>query len=71
MAFKRQRKFSFSSLSHFSSRNNTDFFPLLIEKNPPNPPRKDSPVPSLPCEQTLQQTTPGPSGTQWSEELFG
>ncbi|MBW0580647.1 hypothetical protein O181_120362, partial [Austropuccinia psidii MF-1] len=25
---------------------------------------------SLPCEQTLRQPPPGPSGTQWSEELF-
>ncbi|MBW0527138.1 hypothetical protein O181_066853 [Austropuccinia psidii MF-1] len=31
---------SFSSLSHLSSHNNTDFFPLLIEQNPPNPPNK-------------------------------
>ncbi|MBW0567499.1 hypothetical protein O181_107214 [Austropuccinia psidii MF-1] len=64
MGFKRQSKFS------FSSRNNTDFFSLLIEKNPPNPPQHDSPVPSLPCEQSPRQPTPGPSGTQWSEELF-
>ncbi|MBW0582339.1 hypothetical protein O181_122054 [Austropuccinia psidii MF-1] len=34
------------------------------------PPRQDSPVPSLPCKQTLRQPTPGPSGTRWSEELF-
>ncbi|MBW0593488.1 hypothetical protein O181_133203 [Austropuccinia psidii MF-1] len=40
------------------------------KQNPPNPPRQDSPVPSLPCEQTPRQPTPGPSGTQWSEELF-
>ncbi|MBW0588036.1 hypothetical protein O181_127751, partial [Austropuccinia psidii MF-1] len=33
-------------------------------------PRQDSPIPSLPCKQTLRQRTPGPSGTQWSEELF-
>ncbi|MBW0487139.1 hypothetical protein O181_026854 [Austropuccinia psidii MF-1] len=31
---------------------------------------QNSPVPSLPCEQTPQQPTPGRSGTQWSEELF-
>ncbi|MBW0545759.1 hypothetical protein O181_085474 [Austropuccinia psidii MF-1] len=31
---------------------------------------KDSPVPSLPHEQALRQPTPGPSGTQWSEDLF-
>ncbi|MBW0582873.1 hypothetical protein O181_122588, partial [Austropuccinia psidii MF-1] len=38
--------------------------------NPPNPPRQDSPVPSLPREQTPRQPTPGPSGTRWSEDLF-
>ncbi|MBW0545710.1 hypothetical protein O181_085425, partial [Austropuccinia psidii MF-1] len=27
-------------------------------------------MPNLPCEQTPQQPTPGPSGTQWLEELF-
>ncbi|MBW0554410.1 hypothetical protein O181_094125 [Austropuccinia psidii MF-1] len=37
---------------------------------PPEPPRQDSPVPSLPREQTPRQPTPGPSGTRWSEELF-
>ncbi|MBW0483334.1 hypothetical protein O181_023049 [Austropuccinia psidii MF-1] len=26
--------------------------------------------PNLPCEQTPLQPTPGPSGTQWSEDLF-
>ncbi|MBW0570412.1 hypothetical protein O181_110127 [Austropuccinia psidii MF-1] len=70
LAFKHQSNFSFSSLSPFSSRNNTEFFPLLIEQNPPNPPQQDSPIPSLPCEQTQWQPTPGLSGTQWSEELF-
>ncbi|MBW0566542.1 hypothetical protein O181_106257 [Austropuccinia psidii MF-1] len=70
MGFKCQSKSSFSSLSHFSSRNNTDFFPLLIEQNPLNPPQQDSPIPSLPCKQTPQQPTPGPSSTGWSEELF-
>ncbi|MBW0552618.1 hypothetical protein O181_092333 [Austropuccinia psidii MF-1] len=30
----------------------------------------NSPVPSLPCEQTLRKLTPGPSGTQCSEDLF-
>ncbi|MBW0581798.1 hypothetical protein O181_121513, partial [Austropuccinia psidii MF-1] len=34
------------------------------------PPRQDSPIPSLPCKQTPWQPTPGPSGTQWSEELI-
>ncbi|MBW0487243.1 hypothetical protein O181_026958 [Austropuccinia psidii MF-1] len=42
-----------------------------LKQNQPNPPRQDSPVPSLPCEQTPQQPTPGPSGTQWLEDLFG
>ncbi|MBW0541541.1 hypothetical protein O181_081256 [Austropuccinia psidii MF-1] len=27
-------------------------------------------MPNLPCKQTLQQHTPGPSGTRWLEELF-
>ncbi|MBW0558832.1 hypothetical protein O181_098547, partial [Austropuccinia psidii MF-1] len=40
------------------------------KQNRLNPPQQDSPVPSLPCEQTPRQPTPGPSGTQWSEELF-
>ncbi|MBW0552666.1 hypothetical protein O181_092381 [Austropuccinia psidii MF-1] len=30
------------------------------KQNPPNPPRQDSPVPSLACEKTPQQPTPGP-----------
>ncbi|MBW0494325.1 hypothetical protein O181_034040 [Austropuccinia psidii MF-1] len=29
-----------------------------------------SPLPGIPHKQTLGQRTPGPSGTQWSEELF-
>ncbi|MBW0519887.1 hypothetical protein O181_059602 [Austropuccinia psidii MF-1] len=70
MGLKCQSKFSFSSLTHFTSRNHTDFSPLCIEQNQPNPLQQDSPVPSLPCKQTLQQPTPGPSGTQWSEDLF-
>ncbi|MBW0478311.1 hypothetical protein O181_018026 [Austropuccinia psidii MF-1] len=41
-----------------------------IEQNQPNTPRQDSPVPSFPCKQTPQQPTPGPSGTQWLEDLF-
>ncbi|MBW0585169.1 hypothetical protein O181_124884 [Austropuccinia psidii MF-1] len=40
------------------------------KKKPPNPPQQDSPIPSLPREQTRPQPTPGPSGTRWSEELF-
>ncbi|MBW0582303.1 hypothetical protein O181_122018 [Austropuccinia psidii MF-1] len=40
------------------------------KRHPQNPPQQDSPIPSLPCEQTLQQPTPGPSGTRLSEELF-
>ncbi|MBW0487170.1 hypothetical protein O181_026885 [Austropuccinia psidii MF-1] len=36
---------------------------------PTKPPQQDSPVPCMPCEQTLQQPTPGPSGTQWLEDL--
>ncbi|MBW0485863.1 hypothetical protein O181_025578 [Austropuccinia psidii MF-1] len=30
----------------------------------------NSPVPCMPCKQTPWQPTPGPSGTQWSEDLF-
>ncbi|MBW0564005.1 hypothetical protein O181_103720 [Austropuccinia psidii MF-1] len=37
---------------------------------PTKSPQQDSPVPSLPRKQTLQQLTPGPSGTQWSGDLF-
>ncbi|MBW0508635.1 hypothetical protein O181_048350 [Austropuccinia psidii MF-1] len=48
MGFKCQSKFSFSSLIHFRSRNHTDFFPLCIEKNPPNTPQQDSPIPPMP-----------------------
>ncbi|MBW0516867.1 hypothetical protein O181_056582 [Austropuccinia psidii MF-1] len=40
------------------------------KENQPNPPQQDSPVPSFPSEQTLPQLTPGPSGTQWLEDLF-
>ncbi|MBW0578166.1 hypothetical protein O181_117881, partial [Austropuccinia psidii MF-1] len=40
------------------------------KQNPPNPPQKDSPVQCMPCEQTPLQPTPGPSGTQWSKNLF-
>ncbi|MBW0523267.1 hypothetical protein O181_062982 [Austropuccinia psidii MF-1] len=59
-----------SHSSHFTSPNHTDFFPLCIEQNQPNPLRQDSPVPSLPCKQTPRQPTPGPSGTRWLEDLF-
>ncbi|MBW0514776.1 hypothetical protein O181_054491 [Austropuccinia psidii MF-1] len=70
MGFKRQSKFYFSSLTHFTSRNHNDFSPLCIEQNQLNLPQQDSPVSSLPRKQTLRQPTPGPSGTQWSEDLF-
>ncbi|MBW0538570.1 hypothetical protein O181_078285 [Austropuccinia psidii MF-1] len=40
------------------------------KKNPPNPPQQDSPVQCMPCEQTLLQPTPGPSGTQCLKDLF-
>ncbi|MBW0483012.1 hypothetical protein O181_022727 [Austropuccinia psidii MF-1] len=42
----------------------------LQKQNKPNLPQQDSPVPIFPCEQTPRQPTPGPSGTQWSEDLF-
>ncbi|MBW0478076.1 hypothetical protein O181_017791 [Austropuccinia psidii MF-1] len=41
-----------------------------LKQNPKNPLQQDSPVPCIPCKQTLQQPTPGSSGTQWSEDLF-
>ncbi|MBW0475365.1 hypothetical protein O181_015080 [Austropuccinia psidii MF-1] len=41
------------------------------EQNPPNPPQQDSPIPRMPHKQTPQKPTPGPSGTQWLEDLFG
>ncbi|MBW0551921.1 hypothetical protein O181_091636, partial [Austropuccinia psidii MF-1] len=47
-----------------------DPFPLRIEQNQLNPPLQDSPIPSLPCEKTPWQPTPGLSGTQWFEDLF-
>ncbi|MBW0512848.1 hypothetical protein O181_052563 [Austropuccinia psidii MF-1] len=43
---------------------------VSIEQNPPNPPRQDSPVSHMPCKQTPRIPTPGPSGTQWLEDLF-
>ncbi|MBW0487844.1 hypothetical protein O181_027559 [Austropuccinia psidii MF-1] len=70
MGFKCQSKFYFSSLTHFSSRNHTDLFPLCIEPNQPNLQQQGSPIPSLPCKKTPRQPTPGPSGTQWSEDFF-
>ncbi|MBW0469213.1 hypothetical protein O181_008928 [Austropuccinia psidii MF-1] len=70
MGFKRQNKFSFFSLIDFRPRNHTDFFPLHIEQNPANTPRQDSPVQCMPHKQTPRKTTPGTSGTQWSEDLF-
>ncbi|MBW0533363.1 hypothetical protein O181_073078 [Austropuccinia psidii MF-1] len=41
-----------------------------VKQKQPNPPQQDSPVPSLPRKQTPWQPTPGPSGTQWSEDFF-
>ncbi|MBW0529738.1 hypothetical protein O181_069453 [Austropuccinia psidii MF-1] len=70
MGFKHQSNFYFSSLTHFSSRNHTYLFPLHIEPTQLNPPPQDYPFPSLPHKQTLWQPTPGPSGTQWLEDLF-
>ncbi|MBW0545639.1 hypothetical protein O181_085354 [Austropuccinia psidii MF-1] len=40
------------------------------KQNQPNSPQQDSPIPSLPHKQSLRQPTPGPSGTQWSEDLL-
>ncbi|MBW0493515.1 hypothetical protein O181_033230 [Austropuccinia psidii MF-1] len=53
----------FSSLTHVSSPNHTSYFSLPIEQSPPNPPQQDTPIPCMPWEKTLQQPTPGPSGT--------
>ncbi|MBW0513256.1 hypothetical protein O181_052971 [Austropuccinia psidii MF-1] len=39
------------------------------KQNPPNPPQQNSPIPHIPCEQASWQPTPGPSGTQWLEDL--
>ncbi|MBW0517478.1 hypothetical protein O181_057193 [Austropuccinia psidii MF-1] len=50
--------------------SNSKFSPLRIEQNQPNPLQQDSPIASFPHEQTLQQPTPGPSGTQWLEDLL-
>ncbi|MBW0570251.1 hypothetical protein O181_109966 [Austropuccinia psidii MF-1] len=41
-----------------------------MEPNQPNPPQQDSPVRSLPHQQTPWEPTPGLSGTQWLEDLF-
>ncbi|MBW0560922.1 hypothetical protein O181_100637 [Austropuccinia psidii MF-1] len=51
------------------SRNHTDFFPLHIKQNPPNPPQQHSPIQYMPCEKTPRQPMPGPSGTRWSKDL--
>ncbi|MBW0493268.1 hypothetical protein O181_032983 [Austropuccinia psidii MF-1] len=64
MGFKFQSNFYFCSCKH------TTLFPLRIEQNQRNTLPQDSPVPSLPCEQTLWQPTPGTSGTQWLGDLF-
>ncbi|MBW0499164.1 hypothetical protein O181_038879 [Austropuccinia psidii MF-1] len=29
-----------------------------------------SPIPHIPCKKTLQQPTPGPSCSQWREDIF-
>ncbi|MBW0544258.1 hypothetical protein O181_083973 [Austropuccinia psidii MF-1] len=61
-----------SSLGRFSPMvfKRQKFFPLRKEQNPPNPSQQDSPVPFMPHKKTPQQPTPGPSGTQWLEDLF-
>ncbi|MBW0512430.1 hypothetical protein O181_052145 [Austropuccinia psidii MF-1] len=60
----------FSSLTHFFSHNHTNYFSLPIEHNPSNPLQQVTPVPPMPCKQHPRKPTPGPSGTQWSEDLF-
>ncbi|MBW0588063.1 hypothetical protein O181_127778, partial [Austropuccinia psidii MF-1] len=39
-------------------------------QNPLNPPQQDYRFPTLPCEQTPRQPSPGPSGTRWSDKFF-
>ncbi|MBW0490087.1 hypothetical protein O181_029802 [Austropuccinia psidii MF-1] len=63
-------KFSFLSLTHFSSHNHTNYHSLPLEQNPPNPLQQETPFPHMPCEQAPWQLTPGLSGTRWSEDLF-
>ncbi|MBW0527452.1 hypothetical protein O181_067167 [Austropuccinia psidii MF-1] len=70
MGFKRQSKSPFSSLTHFSLCNHTEFLPLHIEQIQLNALQQGSPVPSLPRKPNPSQPTPGLSGTQWSEDLF-
>ncbi|MBW0483685.1 hypothetical protein O181_023400 [Austropuccinia psidii MF-1] len=38
-----------------------------MEQNPPNPLQQDTPVPWIPCKQTLQQLTSGPRPSQHDE----
>ncbi|MBW0474490.1 hypothetical protein O181_014205 [Austropuccinia psidii MF-1] len=40
------------------------------KQNPANSQRQETPVTHIPCDQTPRQLTPGPSGTQWLEDLF-
>ncbi|MBW0559625.1 hypothetical protein O181_099340 [Austropuccinia psidii MF-1] len=56
---------SFSPAPLFSSYN--DLF--ILNKNNQILYNKTC-VPSLPCKKTRQQPTPGPTGTQWLEDLF-
>ncbi|MBW0529809.1 hypothetical protein O181_069524 [Austropuccinia psidii MF-1] len=56
----------FSSLTHFSSHNHTNYFSLPLKETP----QQDTPVPHMPCKQMPWQPTPGLSGTQWLEDLF-
>ncbi|MBW0470428.1 hypothetical protein O181_010143 [Austropuccinia psidii MF-1] len=41
----------FSSFTHFSSHNNTNFLFSPIEPNLQNPPQQDTPVPHMPCDE--------------------
>ncbi|MBW0580001.1 hypothetical protein O181_119716, partial [Austropuccinia psidii MF-1] len=57
-------------ISPMKDGNGKRTFELGPIKKKPKSPQQDSPIPSLPREQTTRQPTPCPSGTRWSEELF-
>ncbi|MBW0470575.1 hypothetical protein O181_010290 [Austropuccinia psidii MF-1] len=60
----------FSSLTHFFSHNHTSYFSLPIGHNPSNQPQQETAISPIPHKQHPQKPNPGPSGTQWSVDLF-
>ncbi|MBW0488150.1 hypothetical protein O181_027865 [Austropuccinia psidii MF-1] len=42
----------------------------MSKTEPTKSPRQHTPIPGMPCKQTPREPTAGPSGTQWSEDLF-